>query len=275
MVKKFASILGIMFGIMIIFSTIVSADEMFRTPAYINPFGGYELRAEFDDCDYSVIDDGVLRRFDNETPQSEELAKDVSDFITDNKTLYYVSYDEEKQGIYKVELSTKQEVKVFEQSVALEGCWQNKYLYYSVYDENNADAKQSTWLLNLDNGQKQMLFPNHTTSFYVTKDKLFYSPWTGAVTETDIYTSDLDGSNARIIINNINGYEDGSFRPQNNITRAEFAKIICSIFILSEGIYFDECTDKKSKEKEIKTFTVLSLLSRPRNARYTIFGNCP
>lgn len=30
----------------------------------------------------------------------------------------------------------------------------------------------------------------------------------------------------------INGYEDGSFKPKANITRAEFAKIICKTFLL-------------------------------------------
>lgn len=32
--------------------------------------------------------------------------------------------------------------------------------------------------------------------------------------------------------NILNGYEDGSFRPKTNITRAEFAKIICKTFLL-------------------------------------------
>ena len=32
--------------------------------------------------------------------------------------------------------------------------------------------------------------------------------------------------------NIINGYEDGTFRPKANITRAEFAKIICKTFLL-------------------------------------------
>lgn len=42
----------------------------------------------------------------------------------------------------------------------------------------------------------------------------------------------------------VNGYEDGSFRPQNNVTRAEFAKIICLSFdrsIMTDG--FDANVD--------------------------------
>lgn len=42
----------------------------------------------------------------------------------------------------------------------------------------------------------------------------------------------------------INGYEDGSFKPKANITRAEFVKIICKTFLLeTTGTIGDEFLD--------------------------------
>ncbi len=50
---------------------------------------------------------------------------------------------------------------------------------------------------------------------------------------TDIDDSDLQETVSELSkFNIINGYEDGSFKPNNNITRAEFSKIICTA-----GIY--------------------------------------
>ncbi len=40
--------------------------------------------------------------------------------------------------------------------------------------------------------------------------------------------------------NIINGYEDGTFRPKANITRAEFTKIICKTFLLETSEQINE-----------------------------------
>ncbi len=46
----------------------------------------------------------------------------------------------------------------------------------------------------------------------------------------------------------INGYKDGSFKPENSITRAEFAKILCLAFSINEkdeSISFDDVSEDK------------------------------
>lgn len=84
-----------------------------------------------------------------------------------------------------------------------------------------------------------------------------YSTTTSVVVETDepeiVYFSDISGhfaENAIIKLKSaqiVNGYEDGTFRPNSTITRAEFAKMLCSILELSkegvENIFSDVAKD--------------------------------
>lgn len=62
----------------------------------------------------------------------------------------------------------------------------------------------------------------------------------------DIYDNNLKGIVDDLSkFNIINGYADGTFKPDNNITRAEFSKIICTT-----GIY-DKVTESTNKFNDV------------------------
>ena len=70
-----------------------------------------------------------------------------------------------------------------------------------------------------------------------------------------VMANDYNGHWAEAIIEKwvdmekISGYPDGTFKPDNNITRAEFAKVLCSVFPYSAVEYENvEFTDVKEED---------------------------
>lgn len=61
--------------------------------------------------------------------------------------------------------------------------------------------------------------------------------------------ADTDGHWAKDVIaylakeNIINGFEDNTFRPDNTVTRAEYAKLLCSVFKIEKLEYKDIFSD--------------------------------
>lgn len=83
--------------------------------------------------------------------------------------------------------------------------------------------------------------------------------------------SDIHDDNLKEVVNTlsefgiINGYEDGTFKPMNNITRAEFAKIICTAGIYDKATEyandFDDVSDSDWATEYIYTAKNIGIIN--------------
>lgn len=118
-------------------------------------------------------------------------------------------------------------------------------LYSGVaFDRNVAAIKYFIFT----EGYKMKAFKRFT-ALTLTVAMLVVSLFTISVSADSITFSDVDSQNAysaaiQALVGKgiINGYEDGTFKPDNTITRAEFAKML--ILALSDGVTYTVTTDR-------------------------------
>ena len=197
-------------GLILIFIAVVSlsvnAENRFESTIPSNPFGMFSPHIEFDDYFYGISYDSQLRQLNETSETNITLAEKVQDFITDNETLYYITW--ENAGIYKINLANMTTSKVFDGEVtSLLNCYKNKYLYYYIYSDYDVNSEYQTWRLDMETGKSEMIMSNSMISFYVCEDKIYYAPFNGDNTSTNLFVSELDGSNERILIHDICDFE--------------------------------------------------------------------
>ena len=179
---------------------------------------------------------GNVARFDYETESATDLISDVSSFITDNRVIYFNKYDM-LQGVFRYDIKSKLITKVSNQIVSsLESCWNNKYLYYYLYDGNNPNMEFATYCLDLDSDISFLFLDNGTKNLQVFGDKVYYAPFSGDNTSTDLYVREIDGTNKQVLIPSIVDFKiiNGKIyyakcQKDYGSSRADFNIHICEI----------------------------------------------